>query len=166
MNSLASLFTLISIPTALFAAASGLPVDLPPPPRPAAGPDAVLSATAAGQVRAVVNAVTNVRSTLNRTDAGTTLQLAFSGSSALTGMRVTAVRLVRGEDDQGAKLTRPMAGAVAPAFMSGPGPAASPRIGSLVFRGVSRPSRSVFSRVKWTSCRWTRSLSACYFPIS
>jgi hypothetical protein len=143
MNSLVSLFAFVSFPAALFASASGLPVDLPPPPRPAAGPDAVLSATPSGQVRAVVNAVTNVRSTLNRTDAGTTLQLAFSGSSALTGMRVTAVRLVRGEDDQGAKLTRPMTGAVTPGFMSGAGPAASPRIGSLVVRGVSRAAEQI-----------------------
>jgi hypothetical protein len=143
MKAFLPLLALAAFPASVGAAAAGLPVDLPPPPRTAPLPDAVLSATAPGQVRVAVTAVTTVRSTLNRSDAGTTLQLAFSGSSALTGMRVTAVRLLRGEDDQGAKLTRPMDGAVPPRFMSGPGPAPSPRLGSLVFRGVSRTAEQI-----------------------
>lgn len=143
MNSRLLLLTFLVTPVAAFAASAPLPVDLPPPPRPAAAPNVVLSTTAPGEVRAAVSTVTTVRSTVNRSDAGTTMQLAFSGSSALTGMRVTAVRLLRGEDDQGAKLIRPMEGTAAPRYLSNAAASPSPRIGSIAVRGVSRAAEQI-----------------------
>ena len=143
MNSRKLLPALCALPAAAFAASGNLPVDLPPAPPQvtltAAGP----SALGADMVRANVTAITSLRSTVNRSDVGTTLQLAFSGSSALTGTRVTAVRLVKGEDDQGAKLTRAVQGSQAPRILAGGNAPASPRAGSVLVRGVTRAAEQI-----------------------
>ena len=128
---------------AALVAQSNLPVDLPAPVRPAASPDAGLKSAGPDSVRVSVVAVTNLRSTASRPDAGTTLQLAFSGSAALTGTRVTAVRLVRGQDDQGALLTRAPEGLQTPRFLAGGGQAQSPRLGSILLHGVSRTAEQL-----------------------
>jgi hypothetical protein len=125
----------------VLAAPANLPVDLPVAPRRAEATEVVPSPTAPDNLRVAVYAVTTVRTNMNRPDAGTTLQFSFSGPAMIAGSRVTAVRLVKGEDSLGSALVRAPETGGTPRFLAMTG--LSPRSGNLTVLGIARAAERI-----------------------